>query len=108
MLVYYHPDTGVVTAPRAAAPGSLDADERSDNADLLESSLTSTYDRMVSMLQEGEKEHLYAGVFDYLVGLKREHHQYNSAHYILIHDAQGSPAGILAFTLRSRLHVRRK
>jgi signal transduction histidine kinase len=39
------------------------------------------------------------GAFDYLVVLTREQNQYNTAHYVLIHDARGKAAGILGFTL---------
>ncbi len=99
LVVYYHPDTGVVTVPKPAPADSFEARELSDNADLLESSLSSTYDRMVPMLQDGERQHLYVGVFDYLVVLKRDRHQYNTAHYVLIHDAHGQPSGILGFTI---------
>ena len=99
LVVFYHPSTGPLVFPRPAPSGSEESGERRENAELMVSSLASTYDRTVEMLQMGESEHRYLGAFDFLVVLTRTHNQYNTAHYVLIHDARGKPAGILGFTL---------
>jgi signal transduction histidine kinase len=112
LLVFYSPATGAMIFPRPSDPASFEAKERSENADQIAANFAATYDRLVEMLQDGEKpmpggkQASYStGMDDFLVVLKRPHHQYNTVHYVLIHDAQGHPAGVLGFTLdRDYLH----
>ncbi len=111
LLVFYHPSTGAMIFPRPSEPDSFEAHERSENAEQIAANFAATYDRLVEALQDGEKpvpgthQPLYSTTDDFLVVLKRPRHQYNTAHYVLIHDAQGHPAGVLGFTLdRDYLH----
>ncbi len=105
LLVFYHPSTGAMSFPRPASSDSFEAKERAENAEQIAANFQATYDRLVEMLQDGEKlapgtkQPLYSTLDDFLVVLKRPRHQYNTAHYVLIHDAQGGPAGVLGFTL---------
>jgi signal transduction histidine kinase len=99
LVVFYSPEIGALAFPRPASEEDAQASERRENADLMVSSLSSSYDRTVEMLEAGEAQHYSVGAFDYLVVLTREQNQYNTAHYVLIHDARGKAAGILGFTL---------
>lgn len=99
LMVFYSPSTGPLRFPRPAEDGTDEAREREENANLMISSLSSGYDRTVDMLQMGEAEHHTLGAFDFLVVLTRDKNQYNTAHYILVHDSRGKPAGIMGFTL---------
>jgi signal transduction histidine kinase len=105
LLVFYHPSTGAMIFPRPSDPDSFEAKERAENAEQIAANFAATYDRLVESLQDGEKtlpgsrQPLYSTTDDFLVVLKRPRHQYNTAHYVLIHDAQGRPSGVLGFTL---------
>jgi signal transduction histidine kinase len=105
LLVFYHPSTGAMIFPRPSSPDSFEASERAENAEQIAGNFAATYDHLIEVLQDGEKlqpgtkEPLYSTSDDFLVVLKRPRHQYNTAHYVLIHDGQGRPAGVLGFTL---------
>jgi signal transduction histidine kinase len=99
VLVFYSPQTGPLVAPREAPPDSFELAERTENGEQISLSIAATYHRFVEMLREGPQKGGYGAVDDFLVVLKRERNQYNTAHYVLVHDAQRQPAGVLGFTL---------
>lgn len=99
LAVFYSPETGAFIAPRPAPADSFEASERMENGEQLAGSIEATYQRFTDMLVEGEKSRMYSAVEDFLVVLKRNRNQYNTAHYVLLHDAEHRPAGVLGFTM---------